>query len=275
MKVNELREAIKTYGEYNVDQLSKAELEKFLSELQQEVTADASELEELESTTEATTTTTTDAEMPPMHSPQWSDYVFSKAEPDELCKDEELGSVRAITTDGLRRLTELLIGDIVSVTSEALRLPNSDDGGAVVQCTVRIIDFNDRELTYSDLADVNTENTAKQWLKFAVSTAATRAEGRCLRKALRLRKILSAEEITTQPKLQQQSAQPGEVLATREVKLTVQTLAKSLNCNLQALLLYKGINSLDEMPQERAEALLKYLNKVLRNEEQLPTNFTL
>ena len=55
----------------------------------------------------------------------------------------------------------------------------------------------DHERTYSEVADVWHGNTDLLFTGFAVATASTRAEGRCLRKALKLRKC-AAEELTKQ-----------------------------------------------------------------------------
>jgi hypothetical protein len=46
-----------------------------------------------------------------------------------------------------------------------------------------------------DVADVCELNTSKDYAMYASATAATRAEGRALRKALQLKRVIAAEEV--------------------------------------------------------------------------------
>lgn len=118
-------------------------------------------------------------------SPEWSDYVMSSFTSDEL-----------VTVDGkdypnvagLRRVAELLIGDIAA--SRPVNVWPFDDKRATVQYEVVFMNG----LTYGDVADVSGDNIDQFFFRFAVTTACTRAEARCLRKALKLR-TCAAEEI--------------------------------------------------------------------------------
>jgi hypothetical protein len=103
------------------------------------------------------------------------------------------------TTAGLRRVAELLLGDIIDsrplqvfpVQSEAL-------GRATVVYAVTF-DWklsNSGPRTYADVADVWEGNTDDMFSVHAPATASTRAEGRALRKALKLR-VLAAEEVSS------------------------------------------------------------------------------
>jgi hypothetical protein len=123
----------------------------------------------------------------------WSDYVLSKFHEDELNQD----GFPAV--DGLRRVAQLLIGEIVFSEPTVLQCPNpQNDGRAVVKFTV-VFDTNPQK-TFSDVADVYPGNTPKkEFSVHATATASTKAEGRALRKALNLRKVLAAEEVSDTP----------------------------------------------------------------------------
>ena len=119
-------------------------------------------------------------------SPDWNDYVLS------LFDERELYDGRPLCS-GLRRIAELLIGKIVSSRPTQIFPPTSGDeiGRATV---VWEVVFEDGSL-FSDVADCWEGNTDDAFCVFNTATAATRAEGRALRKALRL-KTVAAEEMT-------------------------------------------------------------------------------
>lgn len=118
---------------------------------------------------------------------EWNDYVLS------LFDDTELYEGRPLCA-GLRRVAELLLGKIVSSRPTHVFPPTS--GNEIGRATViwEVI-FADGSL-FSDVADCWEGNTDDTFCVFNTATAATRAEGRALRKALRL-KTVAAEEMTS------------------------------------------------------------------------------
>ena len=125
-------------------------------------------------------------EGPSPTSPDWNDYVLS------LFDESELYDGRPLCA-GLRRVAELVMGRIVSSRPTQVFAPQSGDeiGRATV---IWEIVFEDGSL-FSDVADCWEGNTDDAFCVFNTATAATRAEGRALRKALRL-KTVAAEEMT-------------------------------------------------------------------------------
>jgi len=119
-------------------------------------------------------------------SPEWNDHVLS------LFVEKELYEGRPLCA-GLRRVAELLLGRIVSSRPTQVFAPQS--GTEIGRATVvwEIV-FEDGSL-FSDVADCWEGNTDDAFCVFNTATAATRAEGRALRKALRL-KTVAAEEMT-------------------------------------------------------------------------------
>jgi hypothetical protein len=117
---------------------------------------------------------------------EWNDYVLSLFDEGEMYDGRPLCA-------GLRRVAELLIGRIVVSRPTQVFAPQSGDeiGRATV---IWEIVFEDGSI-FSDVADCWEGNTDDTFCVFNTATAATRAEGRALRKALRL-KTVAAEEMT-------------------------------------------------------------------------------
>ena len=120
-------------------------------------------------------------------SPEWNEYVLSLFEKNEMYDGRPL-------CHGLRRVAELLLGRIVSSRPTQIFAPQS--GNEIGRATVvwELV-FQDGSL-FSDVADCWEGNTDDAFCVFNTATAATRAEGRALRKALRLRTV-AAEEVTS------------------------------------------------------------------------------
>ena len=127
-----------------------------------------------------------DESAPSITSPEWNDYILG------LFADNELFDGRP-TCAGLRRVSELVLGQVVSSRPTQVFPPaNGDEIGRAT--VVWEVVFRDGSI-FSDVADCWEGNTDDMFCVFNTATAATRAEGRALRKALRLRTV-AAEEMT-------------------------------------------------------------------------------
>lgn len=149
---------------------------------------------------------------PPMWSEQWQEFVLSQF------VDGELNENGHPLVHGLRRVARKLLGPIIDSgpvnhpTVDFLGEPKSTDRFTMlkpvaVTYQVRILwtrpeDIPDNGaafvVTFSDCADVTFANTSPDFLIYPSAMASTRAEARCLRKALQLRKA-AAEEISGVP----------------------------------------------------------------------------
>ena len=188
MTVNELREALLSSGGYNeaeVKRMSKSVLKERHEQVQKAINS-LDKVEFVESST-VTVEPAQDSNNPLPTDPEWTDFVLSQF------KDYELdnGNPKA---DGLRRVAEKLLGPFDSET-DVIQAPTLDSGATV---TVRLT-FRDHYgqgvRMVMGAADVSSANTAREFAVHPVATAETRAEGRALRKALRLTKVLTAEEM--------------------------------------------------------------------------------
>ena len=132
----------------------------------------------------------TESTMPAYGSRGWNDYVMSKFESHELIDGNPI-------CDGLRRVVDDVLGSIVSSRPTQV-WPSTDVNGpgrATVVFEVVINWMDSGELrTFAEVADVWHGNTDDLFCAHPVATASTRAEGRALRKALKV-KCLAAEEL--------------------------------------------------------------------------------
>jgi hypothetical protein len=130
---------------------------------------------------------------PSICDPEWSDYVLSKFEYDELVDGSP-------TVDGLRRVTELVLGPIIEMKSNIVQTPDKENQGrATVSCSITVvINWSDNlhHRTATGSGDAWHKNTDMPYSKFPVAMAETRAEGRALRRLLQLRKVVAAEELS-------------------------------------------------------------------------------
>ena len=127
-----------------------------------------------------------DEAAPSMTSPEWTNYVLSLFDESEFLDGYPL-------VHGLRRVAEIVLGAIVR-SGPTHVFPPKDDNGAGRATVVWAVEFANG-MTFSDVADCWDANTDDTFLAFNMATAATRAEGRALRKALRIR-VVAAEEMT-------------------------------------------------------------------------------
>jgi len=127
---------------------------------------------------------------PSMFSDEWNEYVMAHFHTNELIDGNPICA-------GLRRVAELLLGDIVESGPEQV-FP-ATDGLAPDRATVIfkvVFDWMNtgQQRVFKEVADVWHGNTDDLFCAHPVATASTRAEGRALRKALKLR-CLAAEEL--------------------------------------------------------------------------------
>jgi len=133
-------------------------------------------------------------EGPDQLSPEWQDYVMDLFRESELI---EINGSKYPNCYGLRRVVRLLIGDIKSSGVKNVYHVNSNPPRTVIEYSV-VVDkggsFTDL-IEVGDVASVSQLNTDDLFLGYPEETAATRAEGRCLRKLLMLN-CVAAEELT-------------------------------------------------------------------------------
>lgn len=130
---------------------------------------------------------------------EWTDHVLTL-----LSDDEKIAGNP--TTDGLRRIFEIALNcRLMSSNSTVVQSPSPENekrATVVHSLTYRLnCDKPDPEgfniQSVDGSADVYWGNCDKVYRNHPVAVAETRAEGRALRRALKLRKVVAAEEISS------------------------------------------------------------------------------
>ena len=171
---------------------------------------------------------------PSDHDAEWSEYLL-----DQLADHELING--APTVDGLRRITEKCFSEIVESRSSIVETPRSDNGLRCTIChTLTIIKHRTmRTVRIDGCVDVLHTKTPHPFKDHLVATADTRAEGKALRRALKIR-VITAEEL--------QSENEEEVLTSEEgindqQILAINQLCKRLDVSVEAIVTSKCSNA--------------------------------
>lgn len=202
--------------------------------------------------------------------PDWTEYVLSKLTPEELSPEGRP------TCDGLRRVAELVLGPTVNSCAKIVQAPSPENGMTAVaefHYTYESI-HTSREVTFTAAADCNSGNTEGMFSRFATAMAETRAEGRALRKALRLRRVLTAEEPSS---LFNDADLSNNGKSTEMQHSFIQTLCERNNINIDAYLSssrsFKWAGKLEEIPHKSAVLIIAHLNELQRDRSKIDPKF--
>lgn len=215
-----------------------------------------------------------DVVVPKITDIEWTDYVLSMLSEDEKIKGNP-------STDGLRRVFELALHcKIVASTSSVVQSPSPDnEKRATVVHSITYV-FNTTGAEHSDLntvtvdgsADVYWGNCDKVFRNHPVAVAETRAEGRALRRALRLRKVVAAEEL-----VENIEDHPDEntinKISNNQINF-IDVIAKRLNINVMSLLANNNLktDNVYNLSHENAVSVIRLLSKLQQNINDIPDN---
>lgn len=204
----------------------------------------------------------------------WTDYVLG------LLSDDEKISGNP-TTDGLRRIFETALKcSMTDSSSEVVQSPApANEKRATVVHSITYI-LNDQSLpleikkkTVNGAADVYWGNCDKVFRNHPVAVAETRAEGRALRRALRLRKVVAAEEVV--------DTTEDDIGADNVTKITnnqinfIDVIAKRLDINVLEIIKSVGINedNVKNILHEDALKVIREISSYQQKTEEIPTPF--
>jgi len=172
--------------------------------------------------------TTNDIGKPSIRSPEWNQYVLEQFE------DHELVDNLYPNVDGLRRIVEVLIGEVVISRTTILQVPEpSNEGRATATVEVMLVDEFGNQKIFCGSADCYPGNT-KKYSEHTVAMAETRAEARALRRALRL-KNPAAEELDGKLEAKDNDISLEEKI--QEVQLNgLDVMAKRCNVSIKAVM---------------------------------------
>ena len=210
--------------------------------------------------------------MPAFNSEKWSEWVMSQFADDEL----ENG---APTCDGLRRVAENVLGPIEKVEIIKNDTPNVNNKGnatVVVGVTIShvLLEGHPRHGSYiyvEDLADANKLNTPEEIFKHPSATAGTRAESRVYRKMLRLKKVLTAEELASNESNLEEEWSPSTPVTDQQItvidmlcKRTDMNILEFINCGDSKYV------CVEQISEQSAQKMLQYLNRIQRKDAPRP-----
>lgn len=205
--------------------------------------------------------------IPLISSPEWTDHVLSLLMDDEKIADNP-------TTDGLRRIFEQVLDcQLIDTTSEVVQSPEpSNEKRATVVHTLRYLlnsDKNNSVRTVSGAADVYWGNCDKIYRNHPVAVAETRAEGRALRRALRLRKVVAAEELAKE--VEDVDGSTVSKITNNQINF-IDVLAKRLDVDVQKLLKEMSIDTTNvhSVSHEDAVSIVQKLSEYQQDMNKIP-----
>jgi|TARA_B100001094_G_C18195344_1_gene810345 hypothetical protein len=178
---------------------------------------------------------------PTINDINWTDHVLELLSDDEKIKGNP-------TTDGLRRVFEIALDcTITESTSHICQSPEPENGNrATVIHSLRYV-LNNKSLddsiktrTVDGSADVYWGNCDKIFRNHPVAVAETRAEGRALRRALRLRKVVAAEELAEE--VEDLDGNTVNKITNNQINF-IDVMSKRLNINVSKLLSQEKLDS--------------------------------
>ena len=278
MKVAEVRdELISVYGHKSdeINNIKKAELIEMLTEERtlrgiesldfEEGSDDFSPEETTDNEPELNTVDPQEPAPPAMSSPEWSEYVLSQFEPDEMIDGNP-------TVDGLMRVTEMVLGAIVETNTEILQIPTKEnEGRATATCKVTVYVGYERSATGS--GDAWHKNTDMPYSKFPVAMAETRAEGRALRRLLQLRKVVAAEELSVAANEEEEDYSTKiNDNQINFIDVMCKSVGRGLDINVEAMVKSKHpqCKSIKNLTHNEASDLIQMLSHYQQNMENVP-----
>jgi hypothetical protein len=202
----------------------------------------------------------------------WTDYVLGL-----LSDDEKIAGNP--TTDGLRRIFETVLNcRLISSTSSVVQSPSPENEKratvihSLSYClNPAIQDLNGLNIVSVDgSADVYWGNCDKVYRNHPVAVAETRAEGRALRRALRLRKVVAAEELSKD--IEDHPDQDTVSKISNQQINFIDVLAQRLNINVIKLLEQNNMETKNiySLTHESAVDIIRLLSKYQQNIDSIP-----
>lgn len=200
-------------------------------------------------------------EIPPLQNhPDWSEYVLKQFTDDEIINGN-------VTTDGCRRVVEKVLGEIIYSVPKVIQSPNpQNDNHTVVEHLIKIRKFDGTIIKFGDCADVYHVNTPGEFCLHAVATASTKAEGRALRKSLKLKRMMVAEEVSNMP------IEPPSKIKSNQISYM------NMMCERNNIDVIKFINiskkaqykQVEDIPYATAVQMNKFLSDVQNETKKVP-----
>lgn len=203
---------------------------------------------------------------------EWTDYVLGLLSDDEKINGNP-------TTDGLRRVFEIALKcRIVASNTNVVQSPSPDNEkrATVVHSVVYCLNEGDPDrpdlnsVSVDGSADVYWGNCDKVYRNHPVAVAETRAEGRALRRALKLRKVVAAEELAKD--IEDHPDENTVSKITNNQINFIDVLAKRLNINVSKLLESNALESKNiyVLSHDDAVSMIRLLSQYQQDVSKIP-----
>jgi len=204
----------------------------------------------------------------------WTDYVLNLLSDDEKINGNP-------TTDGLRRIFEIALNcRVIASISDVVQSPepNNEKRATVVHSITYVLNGGDPQrpdlnnVTINGAADVFWGNCDKIYRNHPVAVAETRAEGRALRRALKLRKVVAAEELAKD--IEDYPDQDSVSKISNNQINFIDVMAKRLNINVTKLLEQNNLESKNiyVLSHEDAVSVIRLLSSYQQNMSNIAEN---
>lgn len=200
--------------------------------------------------------------IPAPFEPEWDDYVLSHFQPNEFFQNNP-------TVDGLRRVAEKLVGVIMQSNTQVVSAPSLQNPWVTV---VVEIAFSTEEglKRFSGAADASDNNVNPPYNKFLTAMAETRAEGRALRRALKL-KVVAAEELINIPEQITPVVDKADLITVNQINF-IDLICLKNNINVQKLVnkVYPNVNNINMLMHTESLEIQKILSSYQRSINTIP-----
>jgi len=194
--------------------------------------------------------------------PDWAEYVL-----DQLADHELING--APTTDGLRRVAEKIFGQILVSDTDVIEVPKEAlKGKATVKHTMVFDRIDGRgQLRVSACVDALGSSLPAPFNKHIVATACTRAEGKALRRALKIR-VTTAEELVATDDPDEDNS--GEPINDQQV-LAINQMCKRNNLNVVGVVkdTAKSAKTIKDVKNVEGRFILTKLSEYQRSKSTL------
>lgn len=205
--------------------------------------------------------TTIEKLSPLITDPEWSEYVLS------MLTDNELKNGNP-TVDGLRRVVGIVYGDIIYSKTKILEVPNNDYEKCTAEHTLIVRRICDSEtIEVSAVVDVRYRTTESPYNNYLVATADTRAEGKALRRLLKL-SVITAEELSTSD---EDEISSEEFINDNQISV-LNIMCKRMNINAAQFIsgfVKEKITDVKQIPYQTARLMMSDLGHYQRNMNEI------
>ena len=207
-----------------------------------------------------------DGQRPHEYDAEWSEYLLDHLSDNELING-------APTVDGLRRVCEKCFGEIVESNSQIVETPSSHNNQrCTIKHTLGIEKYRGGRIIKVDgCVDVLYHKTPYPFKDHLIATADTRAEGKALRRALKIR-VVTAEELQNED---ENEALASDELINDQQVMAINQLCKRLDISVQALVSgeYNKTNKINQIRNLEARLLISKLSEFQRAPKDIPKTY--